>query len=99
TDLCIKKSNNNLKFKEEEFKQFKRKIKRLYTIDNHPNIIKFYGVSIGNIETNTTRTVNPEFEHIPNEEFFKELEIWTQITSFDYSEFKDNNEFEKLKRE
>ncbi|CAG8651866.1 23956_t:CDS:2, partial [Dentiscutata erythropus] len=46
------------------------------------------------IETNTTRTVNPEFEHIPNEasEFSEELEIWlksSHIKSFDYPEFKD----------
>ncbi|RIB03737.1 kinase-like domain-containing protein [Gigaspora rosea] len=42
---ALKSLNNNLGLNDKEFKQFRRELKLLYTIDNHPNIVKFYGVS------------------------------------------------------
>ncbi|CAG8489607.1 10986_t:CDS:2, partial [Scutellospora calospora] len=41
---ALKSLNVNLSFEEKEFKIFKRELKCLYMV-NHPNIIKFYGIS------------------------------------------------------
>ncbi|CAG8542884.1 24104_t:CDS:2 [Dentiscutata erythropus] len=42
---ALKSLNLNLKFEEKEFRQLKREIKCLYTIESHPNIVKFHGIS------------------------------------------------------
>ncbi|CAG8808370.1 9610_t:CDS:2, partial [Racocetra persica] len=42
---ALKSLNNNLRFEDKEFRQFKREVMCLYTIDNHQNLIKFYGIA------------------------------------------------------
>ncbi|CAG8790674.1 6092_t:CDS:2, partial [Gigaspora rosea] len=41
---ALKSLNINLSFSDKAFKQFKREIKCLYTVENHPNIVNFYGI-------------------------------------------------------
>ncbi|CAG8835524.1 16376_t:CDS:2, partial [Racocetra persica] len=44
-ERALKSLNNNLGLNDQEFKQFSRELILLSTIDYHPNIVKFYGVS------------------------------------------------------
>ncbi|CAG8787785.1 24598_t:CDS:2, partial [Gigaspora rosea] len=41
---ALKSLNNNLSFGYKEFKPFMRELKLLHTV-NHPNVVKFYGIS------------------------------------------------------
>ncbi|CAG8769438.1 8591_t:CDS:2 [Cetraspora pellucida] len=44
-NYALKSLNNNLDFDHNQFRQFKHELKLLYTVNHHPNIVKFYGVS------------------------------------------------------
>ncbi|CAG8631827.1 21874_t:CDS:2 [Dentiscutata erythropus] len=42
---ALKSMKNNLKLEEKEFKNFKHELKTFYRANNHPNVIKFYGIA------------------------------------------------------